>query len=277
MLPLVVPDFLSATQVAYTLLLLTSSAWYPCPMQEAQWPMKQCTKLNVSHRASEMTAFRLSTPYVAVTKDLPSQTNSMRHCPHYDVFPERNSTIPPNATKLVYLTDAYMPSKLAGQTIFPRANISVTPRAGTLVSWTNIFPDGTRNPYSLHGVDVYGGHRPRIAFQVPVDGLRGTSEHVGCGSGGKNRPTMQARLDKMIKKRDRWQEISIRHLWRRLRSHALVVGKFVRAMATCTRSTRRSRHRRLMARNIKRPPSASKAWLHEAFATRRVVGSGDVG
>ena len=48
MLPLVVPDFLSATEVAYTLLLLTNSVWYPCPMQEAHWPMKRCTKLNVS-------------------------------------------------------------------------------------------------------------------------------------------------------------------------------------------------------------------------------------
>ena len=158
----------------------------------------------------------------------------MRHCPHYDVFPERNSTIPPNATKLVYLTDANVPSKFSGQTIFPHANISVTPRAGTLVSWINIFPDGTRNPYSLHGVDVYKGDRPRIAFQVPVDGLRGTSEHVGCGSGGKNRPSQLqrawARLEGMTEERDRWKEIAIRHLWRRVRSHALVVGKFVRAM-----------------------------------------------
>ena len=181
-----------------------------------------------------MTAFRLSTPYVAVTKDLPFKSNTMRHCPHFDVFPERNSTIPPNVTKLVYLTDANVPRKWAGQTIFPRANISVTPRAGTLVSWANLFRDGTRNPYSLHGVDAYKGNRPRIAFQVPVDGLRGTSEHVGCGSGGKGRPSplqrMQARLDATTEERDRWQEIAIRHLWRRLRSHALVVGKFVRAM-----------------------------------------------
>ena len=230
MLPVVVPDFLSVTEVAFTLSLLTSSAWYPCPMQEAQWPMKQCTKLNVSHLASKMIPFRLSMPYVAVTKDLPSRANHMRHCPHYDVFPERNSTVPPNATKLVYLTDANVPSRFSGQTIFPHANISVTPRAGTLVSWQNTFPDGTRNPYSLHGVDVYKGNRPRLAFQVPVDGLRGTSEHVGCGSAGKGRNLMQERLDAMADERDRWKKIAIRHLWRRFRSHALVVGKFVRAM-----------------------------------------------
>tara|TARA_B100000989_G_scaffold293085_1_gene269949 strand:+ start:1179 stop:1982 length:804 start_codon:yes stop_codon:yes gene_type:complete len=231
MLPLVVPDFLSATEVAYTLLLLTNSVWYPCPMQEAQWPMKRCTKLNVSHLASKMTAWRLSTPYVAVTKDLPSTANRMRHCPHYDVFPERNSTIPPNATKLVYLTDTNVPSKFSGQTIFPRANISVTPRAGTLVSWINTFPNGNRNPYSLHGVDVYGGDRPRIAFQVPIEGLRGTSEHVGCGSGGKGRrDRVENSMRVLRKQRDRWQDIAIRHLWRRVRSHALIVGKFVRAM-----------------------------------------------
>jgi hypothetical protein len=241
-------------------------------MQEAQWPMKQCTKLNVSHLSSKMTAFRLSTPYVAVTKDLSSKSNTMRHCPHFDVFPERNSTIPLNATKLVYLTDTNMPSKWAGQTIFPCANISVTPRAGTLVSWANLFKDGTRNPYSLHGVDVYKGNRPRIAFQVPVDGLRGTSEHVGCGSGSKGARRcadrhLQARLNRMTEERDRWQEIAIRHLWRRLRSHALVVGKCVRAMTAWYEQITTSPPN---GQEYKKAATRFKAWLewmrHEAAA-----------
>ena len=232
MLPTVIPQFLSASELAYTLLLLSSVAWYPCPMQESQWPMKQCTKLNVTHLSSALAKFRKPSPFVAVTMDLPSPSKQMRHRPHYDVFPERKkSAIPPSATHLVYLsgTEHGLPATLAGQTTFPRANVSVTPCAGTLVSWENTLQDGKRNPYSLHQVGVYRGRLPRIAFQIPVEDQQlGTSEHVGCGYLGREKMKAQRRRESL--QRSSWKRIAIRYLWKRLRTHARLVGKFVCGM-----------------------------------------------
>ena len=127
MLPFFVPQFLNAAEVSSVLLLLSSSSWYPCPLQESKFPTKSCTKVNISHLASKLDVFGMHTFNVAVTKDLPSNSKKMRHCLHYDVFPERNTTIPPNATKLVYLTsaDEGLPVRLSGQTVFPRANLTV--------------------------------------------------------------------------------------------------------------------------------------------------------
>lgn len=233
MLPSLLPGFLKGAEISHTLFLLMTSAWYPCPLQEEHFPLKRCTKLNVSHFASKLKTFNLSVPYVAVTMDLPSTQRTMRHYFHYDVFPERNTTTPPNATVLVYLTDSEstLPMNVSGRTMFPRSNLSIVPRAGTLVSWKNTLPDGSRNPYSLHGVGPYAGTIPRIAFQIPIDGSLGTSEHVGCGSGSKGRrSSTERRLARELERAARWREIAVRHLWNRVRRHALIVGKFVRAM-----------------------------------------------
>ena len=45
-----------------------------------------------------------------------------------------------------------------GQTNFPAAGVKVTPRAGNLLIWNNMKPDGTPNPFAMHaGMPVVRG------------------------------------------------------------------------------------------------------------------------
>ena len=68
----------------------------------------------------------------------------------------------------------------------------------------------------------------------------------------------------MTEERDRWQEIAIRHLWRRLRSHALVVGKFVRAMTAwyeqITTSPPNGQEYKKAAKRFKSMAGVDEAW-----------------
>ena len=103
--------------------------WYPCPRQESSFPSKRCSKLGVD-RVPALAALRTKLSatwrtlnfdrltHVAVAMDKPSNTSSMRHAYHRDVFPERRGDAPrPSATMVIYLTApaSPFPSKMRGR------------------------------------------------------------------------------------------------------------------------------------------------------------------
>jgi prolyl 4-hydroxylase len=49
-------------------------------------------------------------------------------------------------TAMVYLNDV----EAGGETDFPRLDIAVAPRAGTLLAWNNADDDGVPNPFTIH-------------------------------------------------------------------------------------------------------------------------------
>jgi prolyl 4-hydroxylase len=55
-------------------------------------------------------------------------------------------------TAMVYLNDVYD----GGETDFPRLDLAIAPRAGTLLAWNNADPDGVPNPYVIHAGNPVG-------------------------------------------------------------------------------------------------------------------------
>ena len=183
-----------------------SALHHPCPRQEHAWPRKQCTKIQMSPNLlsrlvavwPELDLSSLST--IAASVDFPSDADdrSMRHHHHIDVFPERDASAKgPDATAVLYLSEAAHthPASLAARTEFPRVGVAVSPKAGSLLAWTNVLDDGTADEDAEHGVGAYAGKDlpPRVALHIPMsfhaaaynhsgDATAATAhaEHVGC-------------------------------------------------------------------------------------------------
>ena len=176
--------------------------WYPCPRQESSFPSKRCSKLGVD-RVPALAALRTKLSatwrtlnfdrltHVAVAMDKPSNTSSMRHAYHRDVFPERRGDAPrPSATMIIYLTAPAqsIPIEDAGATIFPDAGLQLRPLAGRLLAWANECADGTPAPNGRHGVGAYRAQAsspPRVALHIPIEHVTPMPEHVGCSASTK--------------------------------------------------------------------------------------------
>lgn len=215
---------------------------YPCPLQETAWPQKRCTKialptfLETRLADSWPSLDRTSLSAIAASIDLPSDDHAMRHHFHRDVFPERApGHAGPSATAVLYLTEAPSdhPDELAAPTIFPRHGLRVRPKAGSLLTWTNVREDGTADPDAEHGVGPYVGADlpPRIALHIPVsDDGAAQAEHVGCG--GFDRRTLIwdraegfARWYRLTRRLlSHWEEATLR----KLRAAGRVAGVFMR-------------------------------------------------
>jgi prolyl 4-hydroxylase len=93
--------------------------------------------------------------------------------PHTDYFEahelERFST--PRLGQRSWTFMIYLNEPLSGgETTFPNVGLSVKPETGMAVIWSNLRPDGTPNPDSLHhGTPVREGHKDIITkwFRVP--------------------------------------------------------------------------------------------------------------
>ena len=104
----------------------------------------------------------------------------MRHHHHTDVFPERAAGAKgPDATAVLYLSEAAAshPAELAAPTVFPRAGVSVVPKAGALLAWANVHDDGKgtfveNDIYgnSLAGVEVLTAGNPTLRKNTIRDG-----------------------------------------------------------------------------------------------------------
>lgn len=75
--------------------------------------------------------------------------------PHYDYFnagtPGGNEQLSRGGQRVASLIMYLNNPTAGGETIFPRANISVTPKKGDAVLFYNCTPNGAVDPNSLHG------------------------------------------------------------------------------------------------------------------------------
>jgi prolyl 4-hydroxylase len=74
-----------------------------------------------------------------------------RYSPHHDFLDEGKSDNNRVWTGLVYLTDS-PPGETGGGTRFPQLGLTVQPREGTIVIWTNCTQQGC-DSRTLHGGD----------------------------------------------------------------------------------------------------------------------------
>ena len=189
-----------ANSIVASLPAKSASDWYPCKHFEESFPEKSCLKLEIdrspllrqlrarlaaswNHTSSfdEMTHFPLMVEY-------PSSSPAMRQPIHMDGFyadgTPHNGTLK-KATTVVYLSEPTEnhPTEQSGPLLFPDANLSLRPRKGRMLTWTNACSDGSPAPSARHGVGAFNGddQPPRVAIVFPMLTQAGRSDLVGSG------------------------------------------------------------------------------------------------
>jgi len=75
--------------------------------------------------------------------------------PHYDFFPSNTvggiSQLNRGGQRVITVIMYLNTPQEGGETIFPQANVSVTPKKGTALLFYNCTPDGKEDPLALHG------------------------------------------------------------------------------------------------------------------------------
>ena len=88
----------------------------------------------------------------------------------------------PNATLVMYLTNSdKTASGSSGQTIFPEANVAVTPKQGSVLSFQNVDEHGARHPHAKHlvGAVPKDAAGDRLVVQIPIaHGAKGTRPYA---------------------------------------------------------------------------------------------------
>ena len=244
-------DMLSSDEAAAMREKVLTANSYPCPLQEASWPRKRCTKITMSTlapldaRLAELwpSLNRSALTNIAASIDMPSDDASPRHHTHRDVFPEREASARgPDATAVLYLSEAPTshPAELSAPTLFPRHGLRIVPKAGRLLLWRNLLEDGAPDPNAEHGVGPYVGEElpPRVALHLPISEAAAQGEHVGCGGGAMHHHIriMQHRaeiltrwLNLMRRLVVSWEEAQVR----RLRAVGRLAGTLVRLQIEC--------------------------------------------
>jgi len=187
-------DFLSSAAVSHMLAKVPKdeAAYAPCIGQVQEFASKRCTFLPVAgDEILEAAVAKIEATWDIDTTQLKQGLPIIRYLPgappvgkHGDE--DRHGSIP-NATLVLYLTN---PSGGAGgQTIFPDANVVVTPKQGSILSFQNVDDNGAVHPLAKHSVGAVpqDATSDRLVVQVPIAHKHGQRayaypEHV---SGGK--------------------------------------------------------------------------------------------
>ena len=177
-------DFLEGAHIDGVLGMLptTESAWTPCIGQVSEFRSKRCTTLPVGGDADgalisliERVERTFGVDATALKKGgLPI----IRYLPgappvgvHGDIG---HDGLVPNATLILYLTDSEHDS---GKTWFPllrghdgEDGLSITPKRGQVLSFTNVNADGHAEPKAKHGVSAVSqdAKGDRFVVQIPV-------------------------------------------------------------------------------------------------------------
>jgi len=190
-------DFLSPAAAAHLLSKVPKdeSKYSPCIGQTDEFDSKRCTLLptegdDIAEAAIAKIASVWDIDTTLLLKGLPI----IRYLPgapavgkHGD---EDRHGIVPNATLVLYLTDSdRVAGAASGQTLFPEADVAVTPRQGSILSFQNVDEHGAPHPRGKHLVSAVpkDAKQDRIVVQIPIAHKAGVKayaypEHV---SGGK--------------------------------------------------------------------------------------------
>jgi hypothetical protein len=168
-------DFVPSSTVDHMLSKVPKdeSAYSPCIGQVEEFDSKKCTMLAtkddpimeavISKVESTwgVDGKRLRADGLPIIRYLPGAPPVGKHGDE-----DRHGTVP-NATLVMYLTAS---SGAAGQTMFPDADIAVTPRAGSILSFQNVDGEGAPHPKAKHWVSAVPKDAPRdrIVVQIPI-------------------------------------------------------------------------------------------------------------
>ena len=189
-------DFLSPSAISHMITKIPKdeAAYSPCIGQVDEFASKRCTYLPVAgDEIMEAALAKMETTWDIDISRLRKGLPVIRYLPgapavgkHGDE--DRQGNIP-NATLVLYLTSPSGSTK-GGQTIFADADVVVTPRLGSILSFQNVDDAGHVHPLAKHSVGPvpHDADGDRLVVQVPIchkgHGARAYAypEHV---SGGK--------------------------------------------------------------------------------------------
>ena len=181
-------DFLSAKTIDHIVSKVPKdeAAYSPCIGQVDEFDSKRCTHVPVA--GDEIIDAALAkienTWNIDVAKMREGGLPIIRYLPgapavgkHGD---EDRHGVVPNATLVMYLTPS-SGSGQPGQTIFPEADVAVSPKPGSVLSFQNVDEHGARHPHAKHLVssvpkDATGD---RLVVQIPIaHGPKGTRPYA---------------------------------------------------------------------------------------------------
>lgn len=183
-------DFLSPATIKHILSKVPKDeeAYMPCIGQVDEFESKKCTMLPVKgDEILEAVLAQLDHSWDIDTTRLSAGLPIIRYLPgappvgkHGD---EDRHGVVPNATLVMYLTASE--TGIGGQTLFPEADVAVTPRPGSVLSFQNVDGHGAPHPQAKHLVSAVPKEAKgdRLVVQIPIahkDGVRRYAypEHV---------------------------------------------------------------------------------------------------
>jgi hypothetical protein len=190
-------DFLSARAADHMLSKVPKdeAAYSPCIGQVEEFDSKRCALLPTEgDEIIEAALAKIESAWDIDVSQLRKGLPIIRYLPgappvgkHGD---EDRHGVVPNATLVLYLTNADQVEGVPrGQTVFPEANVKVSPRQGSILSFQNVDEHGAVHPDAKHLVSAVPkeAKQDRIVVQIPIAypaGKRAYAypEHV---SGGK--------------------------------------------------------------------------------------------
>jgi len=149
----------------------------PCIGQVDEFDSKRCTMLPVKGDAILEAALakventwdvdvkRLAEEGLPIIRYLPGAPAVGKH------GDEDRHGVVPNATLVLYLTNTdHTAAGASGQTIFPEADVTVTPRGGSILSFQNVDGAGAPHPKAKHLVSAVpkGAAGDRLVVQIPI-------------------------------------------------------------------------------------------------------------
>ena len=170
-------DFLSTKAIAHIISKVPKdeAAYSPCIGQVDEFDSKRCTHVPVAgDEIMEAALAKIENTWnVDVAKMHEGGLPIIRYLPgapavgkHGD---EDRHGIVPNATLVMYLT-ASTGSGKPGQTIFPEADVAVSPKPGSVLSFQNVDEHGARHPHAKHLVSAVpkDAAGDRLVVQIPI-------------------------------------------------------------------------------------------------------------
>jgi len=181
-------DFLSPAAVAHVVSKVPKdeSAYSPCIGQVDEFDSKRCTHVPVEgDEILEAAIAKVENTWgIDVAKLRAGGLPIIRYLPgappvgkHGD---EDRHGVVPNATLVMYLTAA-SGGQEAGQTIFPDADVTISPKAGSVLSFQNVDEHGSRHPLAAHLVSAVpkDAAGDRLVVQIPIaHGAKGTRPYA---------------------------------------------------------------------------------------------------
>jgi hypothetical protein len=179
-------DFLSPATVQHMLSKVPKdeSAYMPCIGQVQEFASKRCTFLPVEgDDLLEAAITKIEHAWDVDVTELRKGLPIIRYLPgappvgkHGDE--DRHGSVP-NATLVMYLTNPSGASA-GGKTIFSDANVAVTPKQGSVLSFQNVDDAGAVHPLAKHTVSAVPADATsdRLVIQVPIAHKPGQRAHA---------------------------------------------------------------------------------------------------